>query len=305
MFNKTKVSFCKNTLLLLLMIFSIFGCKNGRSNQEESNGKDTVEVADTTVKVKPKKVFHSIPSPLQVTALLKQAGAKFVSSILNPPSNASKYSTTFNKSLVIGIYGTDLAYANMFNQTQQAISFMEAIMKVSEGLGLTSILSSSKLLSRFQNNMNNQDSLFSIIAELYRETDESLKENEQKNSAALILAGGWIEGLYIATDLAKMNPNKELNNRIAELKFSLSRLLEKLDDEKSNPETIGLIKDLTSIKQTYEAVDISYSKKEPTTNEDSKLTTINSSSQVTISDAQLKELSAKIESLRNKIVKTN
>lgn len=305
MSGKINVSFCKNALLGLLIVSSLFGCKNTTSNQEESKGQETVEVADSTLKVKARKIFHSIPSPLQVSALLKQAGAKYVNGILNPPSYAGKYSTNYSKALVVGVYGTDLAYANMFNQTQQSISYMEAIMKTSDGLGLTNMLSSSKLLKRFQSNMNNQDSLFSIIAELYRETDESLKENEQRNSASLILAGGWVEGLYIATRLAKINPNKDLNTRIAELKFSLNGLLDILEEYKSDPEFTSLISDLTSIKQTYDAVGMDYSEKAPTTDEESKVTTINTSSQAAISEAQLKELSDKVESLRTKIVKPN
>ncbi len=299
MSNNTRNTFYFNALFILLILSTTIGCNNGNQVKEDATAQDTIEQVDTTRKVTKSR------KALQVSALLKQAGAKYVSSILNPPSNANKYSTNYTKALIVGIYGTDLAYANMFNQTQQAISYMEGIMKVSDGLGLTDMLSSSNLLSRFQRNMNNQDSLFSIISELYRETDELLKENQQKNSASLILAGGWIEGLYIGTRLAKMSPNKDLNQRIAELKLSLNGMLEMFEEYKTDPEFTSLISDLTSIKNTYDAVDINITKKEPTTNEDSKVTTINSSSQANISDAQLKELTEKVEKLRTKIVKPN
>jgi hypothetical protein len=270
--------------LLALLVFA--GCKNAAPK------KDDAEAAD-------------IPSPLQISALLKQAGAKYSGGILLNPANSGKYATNFSKSLVVGIYGTDLAYSNMFGQTQQGISYMEAIMKVSDGLGLSSMLSSSKMLSRFQQNMGNQDSLFAIVSELYRDTDESLKENHQNSSASLILAGGWIEGLYIATRLARTNPNKNLNDRIAELKFSLNGLLASLEDLKQNAEYTPLINSLEDINKTYESVSLTYTSKAPATNEEAKVTTINSSSKVQLSEAQLKELTEQIGNLRTSIVKTN
>lgn len=295
--------------LLLLAIAGVSSCKNNSSDKEgQSTAKDSAAVteqkADTTpVAPKAKKVFLSIPSPLQVTALLKQAGTKYVPEILNPPSNASKYTTNFEKSVVLGIYGTDLAYSNIFNQTQKAISFMEAMMKVSQGLGLDGVIAENKFLERFQKNMNNQDSLFTIISDLYRETDLTLKENQQSGSAALILAGGWIEGAYVATNLAKTNKSKELKNRIGELKITLNSILSLLEDYKADNNFKDLMKGLNEIKQVYESVNINYTEKEPTTDEKNNVTTINSSSAVELTDEQLKEITKKVEELRNNIVK--
>jgi hypothetical protein len=305
MFYKSHYLFCQKALLVLFFFSALVGCKNNSTKKEENEVADTTEHADTLKATRKHKVFHSIPSPLQISALLKQAGAKYVSSILVPPSNSGKYATNFSKSLIVGIYGTDLAYSNMFGQTQKGISYMEAIMKVSDGLGLAGMLSSTNMLTRFQKNMNNQDSLFSIISELFRETDESLKANKQGSNASLILAGGWIEGLYIATRLAAANPNQHLNDRIAELKFSLSALLSSMEDLKQNAENAKLLKGLEEIKQLYEKVTITYSAKDPSTNEDNKVTTINSSSKPLLSEDQLKELTEQIGVLRNSIVTTN
>jgi hypothetical protein len=147
-------------------------------------------------------------------------------------------------------------------------------MKVSDGLGLSAMLSSTDVLNRFQRNMNNQDSLFSIVSELYRETDVSLKENKQNSSAALILTGGWIEGLYIATRLAKATPNKNLTSRIAELKLSLNSLLGTLEELKGNNTYTPLITSLEGLKSTYDQVALSYKEKAAVTNEAAKTTTL-------------------------------
>jgi hypothetical protein len=303
MFKRSGFLKCQYAAFLLLALCIVSGCKNSPTKIEET---DEVEKLDTAKTVKKKHmVFRSIPSPLQISALLKQAGAKYVSGILLSPANAGKYATTYSKSVVVGIYGSDLAYSNIYGQTQQGVSYIEAIMKVSDGLGLSAMLSSSDVLNRFQQNMNNQDSLFSIVSELYRETDVSLKENKQSNSAALILAGGWVEGLYIATRLAKATPNKNLTSRIAELKFSLNSLLGSLEELKGTNTYTPLITRLEAIKSTYDQVSLSYKEKVVATNEAARTTTLNGSSETHLTPEQLQKLTDQVGDLRASLVAIN
>ena len=60
----------------------------------------------------------SIPSPVQTAFLLKKSGASYRNDILNSPNNISKYSTRFQKSINLGVYGADLGYCLIYNQSQ-------------------------------------------------------------------------------------------------------------------------------------------------------------------------------------------
>jgi hypothetical protein len=77
-----------------------------------------------------------------------------------------------------------------------------------------------------EQNRNDRDSLLSIISETYWQVDAYLKENGRDNISALMIAGGWVEGLYIATQVAAQHDTPELRQRIAEQRLPLADLLE-------------------------------------------------------------------------------
>ena len=59
------------------------------------------------------------------------------------------------------------------------------------------------------------------------EIEKSLNEDGRSSTSALIIAGGWIEGLYIATQIAKKMPeNEKIKSIICQLKFSSKSVLE-------------------------------------------------------------------------------
>ena len=291
---------CPVAMLMLIAIFAIASCNSESAKHPEAatGGSDTSNQIN-----KVQKVFYSIPSPLQATSLLKKAGAQYSKEILNPASNVSRYTTKFSQAINIGVYGTDLAYTNLFNQTQICIDYINAINKLAGGIGMASVLENTEISARFQSNLGNQDSLVVIISDLFRESDDFLKENQQFNSASLVIAGGWIEGLYIATNQIKKKPNPEISNRIAEQKFSLKNLTALLSAYKDEKEFADLIADMNGINQVFDKITIDRNVKEPTTDPKTKVTTLNTVSQIKMTNEQLKEITQKVEALRNKITK--
>jgi hypothetical protein len=102
------------------------------------------------------KVF-SIPSPIQTAFLLKEVGTTFQSSLLNSTDKASSYVTTQKKALNLGIYGADLGYATIYDQSQEAISYMAVSKKLTTELGISGLYDEAQL-KRFESNIGNQDS---------------------------------------------------------------------------------------------------------------------------------------------------
>ncbi len=76
------------------------------------------------------KVF-SIPSPMQTALLLKESGASYDNTLLNSTSSAVKYETASSKALNLGIYGADLGYATIFDNTEDAIEYVATTKKMS------------------------------------------------------------------------------------------------------------------------------------------------------------------------------
>lgn len=248
------------------------------------------------------KVFYTIPSPLELTSIIKKAGAKYDNSVLNSTKNISNYVTQTSMALNLGIYGADLSYASIFEQTQETMHYFAAAKKLADDLGITSAFGESTI-TRIQANLNNRDSLVAIISDSYWETDAYLKENKRSSTSGLVIAGGWLEGLYISTKLAaKTDNNKEIVERIGEQKLTLSNLSAMLNSFE-DPEVEAVVKDLDELKKVYEAVEITYTKLPPTTDAETKITTLNTTSSINITDEQLLAISEKVDAIRTKIVK--
>ena len=108
------------------------------------------------------KVF-SIPSPIQTAMLIKNSGTNYNRDILNEPSKVTNYSTNFKKAINLGIYGADLGYVTMYDQTQDAISYLTAVKSIGDDLGVSSAFD-LELVERFEKNIGNQDSLLVLVS---------------------------------------------------------------------------------------------------------------------------------------------
>ena len=219
------------------------------------------------------KVF-SIPSPIQTAMLIKNAGTNYNKDILNAPSKVTNYSTSFKKAINLGIYGADLGYVTMYDQTQDAISFLTAVKSIADDLGVSNAFD-LELVERFEKNIGNQDSLLVLVSDAYKSSDRYLKGNQQNDIGGLILAGGWIESLYFATSTAKMTGNKDVIKRIGEQKTTVYNLIKLLTPYYSKPEFTKLIDDLMELNEIYEQVESTYTYVKSSVDIENKTTTIN------------------------------
>ena len=227
------------------------------SSTEDTTGETVDTAADASTKVrdvKAQNVFYSIPSPIETTTLLKAAGAKYNAKILNPIENAAKYETVAAKALNLGVYGSDLSFTSIFDQTQESMLYLRCTNKLASGLGISGAFDETTT-SRIEANMQNRDSLLAIISDSYWNADSYLKENGQPGVSALIVAGGWMEGLYIATQVAAATKNEGIITRIGEQKLSLDNLIALLESYKAENESIpGLLTQLADMKKVFDAV---------------------------------------------------
>lgn len=290
----------------LMMFISSCGGSNEEAVQEEegiSTEEDaTNEFESESMSVnKAGKVFYMIPSPLELSSIIKDAGASYDKSVLNSTDYVSNYVTSGSQALNLGVYGADLSYSSIFEQTQETVQYFNSAKTLADELGITSAFGKSTV-ERIQNNLNNRDSMIAIISDSYWEADAYLKENSRSNTSALVIAGGWIEALYISTKLAEKSDNSdEILSRIGEQKLTLNNLVPMLE-KFQGPDVNEVIASLQELQNAFNAVEITYTRKDPTTDEESQLTTLQTTSKISISDEALASISEKVASIRNNIV---
>ncbi|MGZ4033297.1 MAG: hypothetical protein ACXVPU_06630 [Bacteroidia bacterium] len=276
----------------------------GSSSTETANDTkvDTADAQTHVKDVKAQNVFYSIPSPVETTTLLKAAGAKYNPKFLNPIENVSKYSSVASKALNLGIYGSDLSFTSIFDKTQESMLYLRCTNTLATGLGISGAFD-EKTTSRIEANMENRDSLLSIISDSYWSADAYLKDNGQPGVSALIVAGGWIEGLYIATQIANTTQNKDIITRIGEQKLSLDNLVALLDSYKAdNAGVTDAFKSVSELKKIYDGITVTSSETTSSTDKTKGVTTIGNGSNFTLTDAQLKQISDKAAEIRNKFI---
>ncbi len=289
---------------LIIAIAVLFSACTGKSGDGENIGdgdstKTNVEDGKL-VQLGGNKLF-SIPSPIQTAFLIQSSGAAYNKSLLNNTASASKYSTDIQKSLNLGVYGADLAYINLYEQTQDAISYLNSCKKLADDLGVMNAFTPA-FQKKFEKNLGNKDSLLGIVSDAYKSIDVYLQKNQNNDVGSMILAGGWIEALYFSTNVYKTNPTNELKKRIGEQKFSIINLIKLLETYSNNGDIDEVINPLRDLSDSFEKVEISYEYAKPEVLKDKKMSIIKSKTEIKISDELIKEITQKISTLRNNII---
>lgn len=252
--------FQKLVFIILAVIVGMASCKK---DQKKTQGSQKAEKQQEkkVAQQQAEDIEYPVPTPYEVTKMLNKAGASYVIALTNDVSKVDKYFTEEQRALNLGVYGADLSYASTYNKTQETTDYLSASKQLTEELGINTSINKN-IMERVENNINNTDSLHQIISKSFYDTFEFLNNNAKGDIAMLILAGGWIEGLYLSTHLVAENP-AEIEKGIAQQKEVLNKLIKLLKNYKGERKAIGkTLKDLKAIMQIYEEAGIGENKKQ-------------------------------------------
>lgn len=252
---------------------------------------------------KAKQVFYSLPSPIETAMLIKRSGVDYNESLLNPLDNQSKYVSSYKLAMNLGVYSANISYASIFNQNQTSIKYMAAAKKLAESIGILDAID-QETVERLEKNINNRDSLMDIISGTFMNSDSFLKENGRPETASLLIAGGWIEGLYLATQHAALSPkNEEIIDRITDQKISLQSLIKLLNGYKENKNVAQALASLQKINKIYENFTMVTSDVKSVTDDAERKTLLQAKSDVYHDKEHIKKLTTVVDSIRTGIVR--
>ncbi len=297
-------------LFSVMLVFVLSGCASDRNKSEKESGStdeynaklddDLVEKINTA-----KRVFYSLPSPLETAMLIKNAGATYDESLLNPVNNTEKYNTNLEMAINLGIYTTDLSYASLFDQTQATLNYINAAKKMADGLKILDAID-EQTIQRLEENINNRDIIIDIISETLLNSNSFLEDRGLQATSAIILVGGWIEGLYIATNLVDQGSvdlkTDKMVERIVDQKLSLNIIISLLESHNENVEAQTLLKDVRAISEIYDKISIEQTEITAVENPKTNVTMLNSETIMQVPPAVFKELAEKIDQIRTRYI---
>lgn len=298
----------KGLTIIVLAIMTMTSCVQDKSKKIEKDLASESQKKSEQLKKdfnKAKQVFYSLPSPIETAMLIKRSGVKYAPDLLNPTENQNKYVSTYKLAMNLGIYSANISYASIFNHSQKAIHYMATAKKLAENLGILNAID-QQTIQRLEKNINNRDSLMDIISETFMNSDSFLKESGRPETASLLIAGGWIEGLYLATQHAKRSPkNEEIIDRITDQKISLQSLIQLLSAYENNADVAKALAHLKRINTIYKNFKIVSSDIQSVTDESEQKTVLKAKSDVYHDKTEIKNLTNVVDSVRTQIVQTN
>ncbi len=290
----------KHALLLLTAIFFLASCGQRSSENLEVN-MDEVDVGELQISSETmNEIIQNIASPIEVAALISALNVPYSTSYLADPESLSTNTTSFEMAYSLGALSADLGYLNMYEKTGTAVNFLSSINRLADALQIGQFFDFATI-KRLATSSSDLDSLLFISVNSFNNMDDYLRETERSNLSALMITGVWVEGLYLATQVALENSNEDLKSMIGEQKLILNDLLLILNNYKNEETIVRYINDLQKIKSVYDQVRITYEVGEPETIEkDGMLIVVQSeSSHVSMSDETLRKIIEVTQEVRN------
>lgn len=291
-----------------LILAMLCGCGSGNKTEEQAflDGLDTTKTAEPTISEEViGSILETIPSPLEISSLLKESGKKYNASYLNSPDNLSKYNSNYKKALNLGIYGTDLGYTNIYEQNQDGVKYMGSIKELADGLNIGQFFD-VETIGRLATNSKNLDSLLLITTQNFNSINHYLQTQSRANLSVLLLTGGWLEALHIICEVSEAHPdNRQLQETIGEQKIILENIMLLISFYKDTDENMAsLLADIQQLKDAFDKITITYTYKESTFEVVDGVMVIkdNSTSTINITEEDVKNIHKLTESIRTKII---
>jgi hypothetical protein len=261
--------------MIAILLATVYGCKNAQQKKEAAEVPHGLVSPGENLEA---LTGYPLPSSYEVTDLIYAAGAPYILSLSNDPQKAQDYITQRDKALNLGVYGADLCYASTYMMKQRTMFYLEASKTLVDELGISTSFNMN-YAERIENNLDDRDSVMSIVGDSFLDTWDHLVKNQQDILARLVVSGSWIEGMYVTTNVAKSSrDNTNFMEILANQGSSLNKLVSLLEPVKDVNEISMIYQSLLGIQEIYKGVGES------------------------LTDKQLEAVSDKVNELRNAIV---
>jgi hypothetical protein len=200
-------------------------------------------------------INYPVPTAYEVTSLINRSGAAYVIGITNPTSRYESYLTESRKAFALGVYGADLAYVSTYNMKQETLDYMKALRRMVDDLEVSTNFN-VELAKRIEDNIDNKDSMIVIISKSFHDTYSFFMNNGRDDISLFVLAGTWVEGLYITAQVAITSlRNEDILQVVANQKESLETLWKLIEARApQNEELAQLLVTLTPIREEYDDI---------------------------------------------------
>ncbi len=250
------------------------------------------------------EVIYNFASIVEIPALINDLGVPYHGKFLVPAGEIHQPGTDIGNAVLMGVLGPGMGYLTMYGETNPVPGYVSALKDAASSLEVNQFFDFENIqhLALSQSGA----SMFALsFMQGYNRTDEHLRKSQLAHLSTAIVVGVWIEGLSLLTHAAENQPDDDLHERIGEQKLILNEMLIVLQaHQASHPGFAPLIEMLKSMKEEYDKVEIVYEVEEPKAVERDGMLMIvqNQRSHVNIDQQQIRNITEKVQTIRNNII---
>jgi hypothetical protein len=250
-----------NILVFAFMaLLLVCSCRHNRPKKVTIKPSFSTYRIDSTERVPEtgkKQILYGLLTPTEVTAMFSRLGIPYNDNILNPTSNMNEYTSNSKAALNLGIYGVDFGYIKMFGIGQKMINYILTVRELCNKLGIPEKLLSQPI-KKMDDSQADPDTIMAMVNKSYDEIEALLRKEGRESTAGLMLMGGWVEAMYLTTQLLynPENPDKMVVEKIAQQKYTLNTLLGFMRNYYDDPTVVFYTKKLIFLKRYFDTFDI-------------------------------------------------
>jgi hypothetical protein len=288
-------------ILFVLILGLVLSCQKTKENTEDQDKPDS-----TAFTAERNAFFSNLMAPAEAAAQLQATGAEFNPSLMSDPKTFSKHTGDSVKAAAnLGIYLSDLNYSIAYKQTATTKEYFTAAHELSKSIGGEKG-TLEFLTKRYNDNLQQNDSAKSIVTDLLAKSTADLQGTEREKLAGVAMAAYQIENLHLALGVIDSYPKDMLPSDARTV--ILIPVFKMVLNQRSNVENIynflksyGNTKAASSPNYSYyitafEELIAVYTK----LNVDEKIA--NNQGIELMNDSVVKELTEKVDAIRNKII---
>jgi len=196
----------KKILFVLLLGSLTLSCQKSKENSENQG-----TTPDSTTFTNERNTFFSnLLAPSEAAAQLQATGAEFNASLMHDPKKYAQYSSNDVKAAAnMGIYLSDLNYSVAYKQSANTKEYFTAAHELSKAVGMEQG-ALDFLSQRYNNNIAQNDSVKSVMKDLLAKSTQSLQGTEREKLAGAAMAAYQIENLHLALGVIDAYPDDML-----------------------------------------------------------------------------------------------
>lgn len=232
---------------LILFAFFVVACNNSGKKKSDSSTMDKTEV-----KAELEEVAYPLPSPFEMTKMINDIEATYIIGISNDPEAFKRYLTVKKQGLNLGVYSSDMAYSATYNRNEKTQEYLNTLKELVKALDLTGAIKSD-MPERIEASLENKEESVNVITDLFYDTYSYMNKNNNTELSYLILAGTWIEGMYLVTNISENTmENLDILKVIVKQEQSLKKIIELMAAYKDTEMSKDVYDALQGINVIYE-----------------------------------------------------